>query len=349
MKIFLLSKGVSSHTKKWAVYFSHKGVKVFVLSFVPTKIDGVEVIDLKPIKIPFKLGYILTLGKIHRLLKIIKPDILHSHFTSSYGLLGAVINFHPFVVSAWGSDVLDFPKKSFLHKKIIKFVLQRADKITTTSLFMKQELGKYTQKEIVVIPFGVDTTLFSPGRKEDRFTIVCTKALEKIYGIEYLIKAFLLVQREINGVKLVLIGEGKEKLNLEHLVKKFGLNDKVSFTGQLEQSQVAEAIKKSHLLVIPSLKESFGVSALEGSACQIPIVASDIPGLRETLVPNKTGLLFKTGSSEDLAKQILKIAKNKKLASVMGKQGREFVLTHYQWEDNAGKMLELYNKLLFKI
>ena len=119
-------------------------------------------------------------------------DILHAHYASSYGLLGALANFHPFILSIWGADIFSFPKKSFLHRYIFNFNLRVADKILSTSQIMAKEIKKYTNKEIIVTPFGIDINTFKPGNKVDKikgefdFIIGTIKGLEEIYGIEYL-------------------------------------------------------------------------------------------------------------------------------------------------------------------
>ena len=99
------------------------------------------------------------------ILKTFKPQLLHANYATSYGLLGAMTGFHPFVLSVWGSDVFTFPKKSFAHKMLFKYNLNKADKILSTSRFMSQEISKYTSKKIEITPFGVDLEKFYPYKE----------------------------------------------------------------------------------------------------------------------------------------------------------------------------------------
>src|SRR3989344_7248662 len=267
MKICLLAKGPSAHTQKWAEYLSEVGNEVCVLSFLPADIKGVKVIYLPPPKLPFKLGYLFLTNKVKKLLEEIKPDIVHAHFASSYGFLGALSGFHPFVISVWGSDIFDFPNKSILHKKLLIYTLGKADIITATSKMLAHETKIFcSNKNMEVIPFGVDTKVFYPGKKSNMITIICTKAFEKIYGHGYLIRAFKTVTQRFPTVKLVLVGEGSLEDELRRLVEDLGIKDKVDFLGNLEPQKLSQVLRESHIFVIPSLRETFGVSALVASA-----------------------------------------------------------------------------------
>lgn len=130
-----------------------------------------------------------------------KPDILHAHYASSYGLLGALSGFHPYIISVCGSDVFDFPNTSFLHKIVLKYNLSVADKILSTSNVMAIETSKYTNKEIIVTPFGIDLDKFKPLSvktifNKENIVIGTITILEEKYGIEYLIRAFAIVKNK---------------------------------------------------------------------------------------------------------------------------------------------------------
>jgi len=110
-----------------------------------------------------KLSYLMTLPSVNRAIHSFKPDLVHAHFASSNGLLGALANFHPFIVSVWGSDIFDFPEVSPVHRAIMRFNLSKADRLLSTSMVMARQTSKFTDKHIDVTPFGVDTRQFSPA------------------------------------------------------------------------------------------------------------------------------------------------------------------------------------------
>ena len=151
MKICYLADINSAHTHKWLNYFVHKGYDIYVISLGEGTYEGVTVHSLnvkdnimKKTSDKNKLEYFKKIKRVKSLIKEINPDILHAHYASSYGLLGAIANYHPYVISVWGSDIYDFPIKSPIHKLIIKYNLKKADSILSTSNVMKIETQKYT-------------------------------------------------------------------------------------------------------------------------------------------------------------------------------------------------------------
>lgn len=265
MKICYLSDANSAHTKKWCSYFIKKGCEIHVISLNQGQIPGVSIhpldININNVRdgsLLCKFSYITRLKRVKSLIKEIKPDIVHAHYASSYGLLGALANFHPYIISVWGSDVYDFPKKGRIFKEIIKYNLSKADFILSTSKAMAEETKKYTDKNIVITPFGVDIDLFKPVEAHDEryITIGTVKSLEEIYGIKYLIKAFYRASQNFDNLKLIIAGSGSQLSFLQQLVKELNIEDKVNFMGQLDQSQVIDTLQRLDIAAFPSLYES---------------------------------------------------------------------------------------------
>lgn len=298
-----------------------------------------------------KVGYLFKISKIKKIIKKIQPDILHAHYASSYGLLGALINYHPFVLSVWGSDIYDFPNKNFLNRAIIKYNLRKADVILSTSKVMADEVKKYTNKPIEITPFGVDVNFFKPAIKENKkkITIGTIKTLEKKYGIDYLIKAFAILDKRLNGeieIELIVGGQGSQREYLFELTRQLGIAQKVTFTGFLSGSEVIETYNKFDIAVFPSISESFGVAAVEAQACGLPVIVSNVGGLPEATQPGKSSLLVEKENVEQLADAMEKLVRNKDLRVKMGETGREYIINNYNIEDNLGRVEDIYKNIL---
>ena len=215
MKVLLLSDPSSSHTIKWVNSLHRKGIEIFLFGlskYDPTQYnDDIKIESLRtPESIKAKLDgnflklmYLSAFPRLKKIIKIFKPDILHAHYAASYGLMGALAGFHPFILSVWGIDILTFPNNSVLHKKMIEYSLKKADKVLATSYYLARETNKYVNKEILITPFGIDTEKFKskiidPIFMEDDIVIGTVKSMERKYGIEYLIKSFSLIKKNIN-------------------------------------------------------------------------------------------------------------------------------------------------------
>ena len=360
MKICYLADAGSIHTQKWAIHFASKGNEIHIISFRDAEIDGVIVhhfdssgtINISPSASIFeKIRYLFWVKRVKDLILKIKPDILHAHWATSYGLLAALSGFHPFILSVWGSDVILFPKKLWITKKILKFNLSRADVVTATSNALAKETMDYISgnKQVHVIPFGVNINQFYSINKNyntDEFCVGIVKTLEKIYGIKYLILAVEIVIKKGYKCHLIIVGDGSLRKKLVQLCDEIRISNFVTFTGKIPNHMVVSQLHSFDVFVVPSLSESFGVSAIEASACSIPVIASNIGGLPEVVINGKTGYLVPPGDAESIAEKIIKLIEEPSLRQRLGKGGRKYVLENYEWNSCAKKMEEIYERIL---
>jgi L-malate glycosyltransferase len=364
-RILLLADISSSHTEKWALALAQKGYEIGLFSFNRTHCDwhstvkNIRVLNQAEFSPPKnsifnKLKYLLLLPKLLEAIVQFKPDILHAHYASSYGLLGALSKFKPFVISAWGSDVYEFPKKSFFQRSILRFNLKKADKILSTSYALKGELWKYTKKEIELIPFGVDIEKFSsratPFMKDPSIIhIGCIKALEDIYGIKTLLEAVEIVKRcaPEKAIKLFLIGGGTRINYYKKLTADLNLNDTVVFTGIVPHSQIASYHNLMDILINVSIaNESFGVSVIESMACEKAVIVSNAPGLMETV--DQYGLVVEKENVQQLAKAIIRLIHSSNLRTKLGQEARKHVIRNYDFKSCLSKQIKLYETIVFK-
>jgi L-malate glycosyltransferase len=365
MKVLILSDINSAHTRKWAIELSKKGINIGIFSLSAPKDKWFEnnpnIEIFSPVSINLnsyhaslfnKIKYIRALSHIKRIIKVYKPDILHSHYASSYGLLGALAKFHPFIISVWGSDVFDFPKINSVTKKILKYNLSKSDTILSTSHIMAKETTIYTDKNVEVIPFGVDLERFKPLNvksifNENDIVIGNIKSLEAIYGIEYLIKAFKILTDKYSELplKLLIIGDGSRKSFLLNLVNQLKLNERVTFTGQVKSEDIPLYHNMITIFACLSLKESFGVAVVEASSCEKPVVVSDVGGLPEVVDDGITGLVVPVKNYQKAADAIERLILDNDLALRLGKNGRKRVIALYNLKNNVSTTLNIYNNL----
>lgn len=367
IKILFLSDANSPHTIHWAnsIMTSGHSIGIFCLH----KIDSTLYSDFKNIKLYSlnvsrdlqstaednfsKLIYLKAVQKVKRIIGEFKPDIVHAHYASSYGLIGALSGFHPYIISMWGSDIFRFPNYSFLHKTVLKFNLSKADKLLSTSFIMSSEAKKYTMKDIIVTPFGVDLNRFKPKTVNSIFVdtdivIGTIKTLEKIYGIEYLIRAFKIVKTKLpdKQIKLLLVGEGTQRKVLENLAIELNLLDDIVFTGYISHDEVENYHNMLDIYVAVSIQESFGVAVLEASACGKPVIVSNVGGLPEVVDNGKTGIIVEKENPDELANALIILITNSELKNEMGKNGRMKVSKEYNWQNSLKMMLSIYNECL---
>lgn len=369
IRVLLLSDSDSPHTLRWAKSLLNSGIDIGIFSIhTPNKelYNDTPEIKLFSINTPrhiqsktetsiSKLKYLNAVKEIKKVIKSFQPNIVHAHYASSYGLLGALTGFHPFLISVWGSDIFGFPNYSFIHKNVLKYSLNKSDRIFSTSRIMKTETAKFTDKEIVVIPFGIDTERFIPKSvnrifNNEEIVIGTIKTLEERYGIKYLIGAFSQVSRLLpeKKINLLIVGHGTLRGFLENLTKTHGVFDKTVFAGYINHDSIQEYHNMIDIFCAVSLSESFGVSVLESSACSKPVIVSNVGGLPEVVDDEKTGFIVESKNVEQIVDAMLKLINSPDLRFEMGKKGREKVINEYEWNLCVDKMIKEYKTILVK-
>ena len=354
MRVVIIGENKSVHIQKWIEAISYKkGVELHVISFD----RGVkfENVFYYPLHIFFnnKLDYFINIFRIRKYVREIKPTILHSHYASSYGFLGAVSGFHPYIITGWGADIFDSPK-NFIMKKLLQFSFKKADAITVLTEVTRKEMLKLSNKHVHLIPFGVDLYKFKPQLKKTENSIIrigTIRTLSEKYGVEYLIRAFAICKKTNSNIHLDIVGDGPLKIYLQNLVKELSIDESVTFYGYINQNESFEQyysiLSKLDVFAILSIldSETFGVACVEASACGIPIIASNVGGLVEVVKDEVTGLIVPPKNSEATAKALNKLIENEELRSNLGINGLNHVIQNYNWENNVDKMIQLYNDL----
>lgn len=357
MKICYLADINSAHTIKWCEYFKGKQYDIHVISLSNGSYPGITVHSLevdenisKKSSTFGKFEYIKKIKRVKSILKELKPDILHAHYASSYGLLGSLANYKPYVLSLWGSDILLFPKEGPIQKNIMKYNLKKATAVFSTSKYMADEAKLYTNKNIEITPFGIDLELFKNNniRNNNNVKIGIVKSLEKVYGIDYLIKAIKIINNKYPEAKIELkiVGKGTQRENLLNLINELDLSEVVEIIEPMSQREISNFYNSIDIAVFPSLSESFGVAVIEAQACGVPVIVSDIKAFYETTIPNKTSFICKIADVDSIVKPLEKLIFDRKLRNEMAKAGEEFVKENFDMYKIFNEVNLLYKKII---
>jgi glycosyltransferase involved in cell wall biosynthesis len=368
MRVLMLANPDAVHTVKWVHGLAARGVDVHLLGVqrpmlhtyheprVTLSDAGVPVWITQKGEGSFtKAFYLKAVSKVRELVRTWQPDLIHAHYASSYGLIGALASRHPFLISVWGSDVYEYPDRAWLNQHMLKWSFKRADRISSTSHVMAQRTQQFTSQKIDVIPFGIDVQNFAPRAVARPFAttdivIGTVKTLSEKYGIRYLIEAFALLKQRhpLLPLKLLIVGGGPQEQELKDLVNARNLNAHTHFAGfvPLERVPIYHNMLDIYVALSTVDSESFGVAIIEASACGKPVVVSDAGGLPEVVKPGETGLIVRRCRAEEAADAIEKLVLNPRLAKQMGQAGLKHVRETYNLETNLDQMLELYRAMV---
>ncbi len=359
IRIAFLSDAQNTHTKRWVRALAERGNEILLFSLAPADnyYDDLPNVTLVTCgmgvngNVLGKMKYFTLVPKLKKCLKEFRPDIVNAHYASSYGTLGALSGFHPFVVSVWGSDIYDFPNTTPFGKAILQYVFSKADRILSTSHVMAKETSKYTNKDIFITPFGVDIDRFKKIdglQPKEEFIVGNVKALSPIYGIDVLIQAFKIVTVNNPSLKtrLLIYGKGPNRKDYEQLASTLGISDIVEFRGFIANEKLPEVYNSVNVSVSVSHSESFGVVAVEAMACECPVVTSDAEGFTEVVENGTSGIIVPKRNPEATAKALQMFIDNPTLREKMGKKGRDRVKKLFDWEDNVNTMLNNYQEVI---
>ncbi|GAA4769862.1 MULTISPECIES: N-acetyl-alpha-D-glucosaminyl L-malate synthase BshA [Flavobacterium] len=266
-------------------------------------------------------------SKLVDMVKLHKIDLLHVHYAIPHAYAGYMAKQMlkdegikiPMVTTLHGTDITLVGNHPF-YKPAVTFSINKSDIVTSVSQSLKDDTLRLfnIKNEIQVIPNFIELD----NRIEDN--IHCKRSVmarpeekiithisnfRKVKNIPDVVKVFYKIQQKAPA-KLMMVGDGPEKIKAEELCEELGITDKVIFFGN--STEVNQILSYSDLFLLPSETESFGLAALEAMACSVPVISSNSGGLPEVNFHGISGYLSNVGDVDDMAKNALKILSDEK-------------------------------------
>ncbi len=299
-------------------------------------------------------------GKIVDVALFAKLDLLHVHYAIPHASAAYIAKqilkekgYHlPFITTLHGTDITLVGKdESFV--PVVTFSINQSDGITSVSDSLKKDTYQNFEikKDIEVIPNFIDFSRFKKLNKEhfrkaiaknNEKIIMHTSNFRKVKRVEDVVKVFCKIKEKVSS-KLLLVGDGPERQNVEKLTRQICMEDDVYFLGK--QEAVEELLAVADLFVLPSETESFGLAALEAMACEVPVISTNTGGLPEINVQGVTGYLSNVGDVEDMAQHAIHILEDNERLSQFRKNAIHQANT-FSLENILPKYEAYYRKVL---
>ncbi|MBV6396435.1 MAG: Glycogen synthase [Anaerolineales bacterium] len=274
-----------------------------------------------------------------------RPDILHVH-TPLPLLLGifAKLTLHcPLVLSFHGTDYYRFRNNRFLVRLAGWFV----DHVICIAPGMKTELENLLPgAPVSYFPNGVDLDLFSPDSTiQKKKQIVSVGRLFWQKGYPDLLSAIMRVFEKDPTYTMVIVGDGPLRAELEEIVARARLQERVEFTGVVSQAQVVRILRESELFVMASVSEGFPKALIEAMACGLPVVTTRVGACEDVVKEAQCGIVVQPNAPDHLAGAIYEILASPALRQRYASQA-VLASRKYAWQDQAEKVARLYKQLL---
>ncbi|MEO8464159.1 MAG: glycosyltransferase family 4 protein [Gammaproteobacteria bacterium] len=300
-------------------------------------------------------SYIVSASlELTRLARTYRYDVYHFYFGLPTAILALYVHFvlrRPYVLALRGSDVpgYDYTKwymrpLHVLLRPLSRFLWRTASSVTVLSKNLQALAGRTDPNlESIVIGNGIDSDKFpakppQPGSGPVSLITVCRMVPRK--GLEYLIDAMTELKKD--GIVLELVGSGQEQQRVRQLVRERGLEAHVILTGYVPAEKLYTHYHRADVFVLPSLSESFGQVLLEAMSCGLPIVATSIGGIPETVRDKTNGLLIPPRDPAALVAAVRWLAANRQQRERMGRYNAEQARARYTWSAISRQYESLY-------
>ncbi|MEW6062525.1 MAG: N-acetyl-alpha-D-glucosaminyl L-malate synthase BshA, partial [Bacteroidota bacterium] len=297
-------------------------------------------------------------SKMIEVVRFEKLDLLHVHYaiphaTSAFIAKKVITNPNFRVITTLhGTDItLVGLEPSFL--PVMKLSIEKSDGVTAVSRHLREktQINYNIDKEIQVISNFVDTEVYKRKNEsclKNRFSpnnervLVHTSNFRAVKRVTDVIRIFDIVRKKIPS-RLVLVGDGPDRSNCELLARELGIHELIHFMGK--QSDLVEIHSAADVFLMPSQQESFGLSALEAMACEVPVVASSVGGLPELVAHNQTGYVAEFGDVERMAKYVIELLTNENKRLLFAKESRKRAVELF----NIDKVVDEYEQYYAKV
>jgi len=304
----------------------------------------------------------ITLKILWKLLRK-KHDVIHTNtrfmLTSFVGLVFAKIKRVPFVHTEHGAThsivsnkIVDIISKAYDHtigSLIVKSARTNVG-VSSASCDFLRDLGA---NKSIVIHNGIDTNIFRKKNSNLREklslgdSIVITFVGRLIYakGVHDLISVFADIEREFSNLKLLIVGYGPYRQELEKLAEEV-CKEEILFLGQKNREEIIEILSITDIFVNPSYSEGFGLTVVEAGAIGIPIVATDVGGVKDIIEDYKTGLLVSTGDTQLLKKKISELVLDKELRRNLAEHTHKVFKEKFDWDKITREYENVYKEAI---
>lgn len=370
MRITYLSDTSNWHIGRWAGFFAKRGHDVSIITWNPEiNADLKHFLDVSAVRVVEKRAsgsgpaarvqnYVSLRREVRRLLKDLRPDVVHAHTSGSYAWMAMLSGFRPYIVTPWGDDILiDAVRSKFAHY-MTGLALRRAALVTTDGYHVQTVIKDYglPAERIPLIMFGVNMRRFNGARDRntvraelglrDEPVIVSTRTLAPIHDVERFVRAMPLIKEQAPAVRFVVVGDGVQRERLEGLTAELGVTDAVKFTGRVDEKTLSGLLLAADIYVSSSVSDAgLASSTAEAMACGLPVVHADNADNREWVSDGNGGFVFPNGDAMALAEAVVRLLKDPALRERAGKHNRSEIERRNNYETEMAKMEDLYRRV----
>jgi glycosyltransferase involved in cell wall biosynthesis len=357
MRILYFSRDYTPHDHRFLTGLAKTDHRVFYLRLegggqiledrpLPPEIEPVQWAGGKqPATLKDGLRLLDDLGRVIRL---VRPDLIHAGPIQRSAFLIALTGFHPLVSVSWGYDLLHDAQINPFWRWATRYTLRASDAfVGDCDTIRKLAIACGMPNErIVTFPWGIDLTHFNVTKFKPlsvpTFSLLSTRSWEPIYGIDVIARAFVIAARKRPELRLTLLGSGSQDAPIRQILLIGAVYNKVLFPGQVSFLELPDYYHSADVYISASHSDGTSISLLEAFACGKPAIVPNIPGNQEWITAGENGWLFPDGNADALASVILNAMEQRQNLLEMGHKARLLAEARADWERNFPLLEKAY-------
>lgn len=292
------------------------------------------------IKDPIKLYK--SILQLRKLMQEFKPSIVHVHQANSFGFITSMANKRRFpqVLTTWGDDVLIFPQKNYVFKKLLLTSLKYSDAITADAEIMRTAIHQFYGKvKVEIANFGIEIQPLQILEKEK--ILYSNRLHDDLYNIDRVISGSEIFLKSHPDWKLIIAGTGSNTEKLKKLTQEYQLNNQIEFVGFLDTKENIKNYLRAKIYISIPDTDGTSISLLEAMAYGCLPILSNLPANKEWVVDGKNGIII---DKHDLAEGLEKVFKINEESAI--KMNHQIIEARATKEANRTKFIAIYNNLL---
>jgi len=229
-----------------------------------------------------------------------------------------------------------------LSEKLVPIIYKKIPFAVVSESTRQELLQQSVRSQIELVPNAVDPAFYGyiSLLRSKKPLVGYLGRIKKYKSVDHLLLAMPAVLSAVPDARLIIIGDGDYRKNLQDLAYTLGIQEKVHFTGHVSHEEKVKLLNSLWLAVNPSPKEGWGLTVIEANACGVPVIAADSPGLRDSVVHEETGILYPYGNIQLLAKQVVKLLNNQEKQRLFSKNSLNWV-NNFSWDESATKIIDI--------
>ncbi len=326
------------------------------------ELDVINGVNVYRVRVPNVKYAGIAAGILRMLTKSLKLnrqngyDVIHSHIFPAMVCGALSKRDKKLIITLQGGDIGEYKESGrfirMMEMPFIAWSLRKADLVHCVSTHIAGAAKRLGAGDVTVVPNGVDTSVFRPqdkyqlrkklGYKLKEKIIVSTSRLTPKNGLDYLIRATV----PLSDVKLIIIGEGEQRKQLESMIQNLKLKKRVFLLGALPHQDLPQYLAIADVFCRPSVNEGFGISFIESMACRIPTIGTAVGGITDIIKDGENGMLVPPEDARALSRVLKRVIEDGNLSRRIAERGYQTVKARFTWEEVLKQMENIYEGLL---